>query len=107
MLFIEDIGERPYRIDRMLTTLLAGGHLDEIGGLILGSFTGCMPGPDGVTVDEVVSELFAERGIPVVCGVPTGHGRDNLPLVLGAFCALRAEAGEGTLVVGEPDEPTP
>jgi len=100
ILFIEDIGERPYRIDRMLTTLLAGGHLDALGGLVLGEFTACGPGLDGVSVEAVVRELFADRGIPVVAGLPSGHGRQNQPLVLGANATVRAKAGEGTLAWG-------
>lgn len=106
ILFIEDIGERPYRIDRMLTTLLVGGHLDAIAGLALGEFTACAPGPDGVTVEAVVAELFADRSIPIVAGVPSGHGLDNLPLVLGASSTLRASAEEGTLAWGRTDGTT-
>ncbi len=95
ILFLEDVGERPYRIDRMLTTLRTGGYFRELCGVVLGSFSECGPGPDGVTADEVLREHFARFGVPVVAGLPAGHGKVNTPLVLGATASLRAgDTGE-------------
>lgn len=84
ILFLEDVGERPYRIDRMLTTLHQSGWFDEIAGLILGSFTEGDPGPDGVTIDEVFHRHFAGTRFPVLSGFPAGHIDENCPLPLGA-----------------------
>ncbi|MEM9875845.1 MAG: LD-carboxypeptidase [Myxococcota bacterium] len=95
VLFLEDVGERPYRIDRMLTSLRVGGHLDSVSGVALGDFTNCAPGPDGTTAHDVAREHFEPLGVPVVAGVPAGHGRDNQPLILGAPSALFAPRGTG------------
>lgn len=93
VLFLEDIGERPYRVDRMLTTWLQAGLLQRPAAIALGAFTDCAPGPDGVSVDEVLQERLGALGIPVVAGVPAGHVDDNLPLPLGADVELDADAG--------------
>src|SRR5690606_9384507 len=59
VLFLEDVGERPYRIDRMLTTLVAGGHLDGIGAVVVGELVGCNPGPDGITAERAIADIVA------------------------------------------------
>lgn len=83
VLLVEDVGERPYRLDRMVTTLLVGGHLDRVAGVALGEFTDCRPGDDGLGAEEVLVSLFSRLGVPVVGEVPVGHGRRNEPVVLG------------------------
>lgn len=100
ILLLEDIGERPYRIDRMLTTLIAGGHFRQISGVLLGDFTNCEPGPDGVTVEQVLQERLGKLSVPVLMGAPVGHGARNLPLILGRRYSLDAERGE---VLSEPE----
>jgi muramoyltetrapeptide carboxypeptidase len=84
ILLIEDVTERPYRIDRMLTTLRLGGHLDRVAGVMVGEWTDCAPGADGVTAEDVVRERLGSLGIPIVAGAPVGHGRFNAPVVLGS-----------------------
>lgn len=93
ILFLEDVGERPYRVDRMLTTLRHAGWLSKIAGVALGAFTEGAAGPDGVTVEEVLVERLSTLGIPVAGGVPAGHVDDNLELPLGAPVVLDADAG--------------
>ena len=88
--FFEDVTERPYRIDRMLTTLAVGGHLSRAAGFLIGDFTQCDPGPDRVTVADVVRERLADLGVPVVTGAPVGHGSVNEPVVVGAPTLLDA-----------------
>jgi muramoyltetrapeptide carboxypeptidase len=83
VLAIEDVTERPYRLDRMLTTLRLGGFLDGLAAVVLGGFTQCEPGPDGVTAAEVLAERTATLGVPVVGGAPFGHGAPNRAFVLG------------------------
>jgi muramoyltetrapeptide carboxypeptidase len=90
VLLLEDVTERPYRIDRMLTTLAAGGHLDRIGAILLGEFTACDPGPDGVRIEDVLCDCLATRGIPVVAGLPIGHGARNEPVMLGSIANVEA-----------------
>ena len=90
ILFLEDVTERPYRIDRMLTSLVLGGHLARAGAIVFGGFTQCDPGPDGVTVEDVLRERTRALGIPVVVGAPFGHGAPNVSFRLGREAVLRA-----------------
>lgn len=84
ILFVEDCTERPYRLDRMLTSLLVGGHLARVRGVVLGEWTDCNPGPDGWTADAVVRERLGSLGVPMLAGAPFGHGKVNLPFPIGA-----------------------
>jgi len=88
ILAFEDVTERPYRLDRMVTSLRLGGHLGRLGAIVLGGFTQCDPGPDGVTAAEVLAQCTAGLGIPVVAGAPFGHGAPNRAFVLGATATL-------------------
>ncbi|MBI4699766.1 MAG: LD-carboxypeptidase [Deltaproteobacteria bacterium] len=101
VLLIEDVSERPYRIDRMLTTLHAGGHLRSVTAVVAGAFEDCAPGPDGVSVPAVLAERLGLLGVPVVAGAPVGHGRTNLPAVLGAPARVEAEGETGRVVMGD------
>lgn len=92
VLALEDVTERPYRIDRMLTALRLGGHLQRAGAIVFGGFTQCDPGPDGVTVAEVLADRTRDLGVPVVMDAPFGHGAPNHAFVLGA--RVRLEGGE-------------
>lgn len=97
LLFIEDIGERPYRIDRMLTTLRVGGHLRGVRGVVVGQFTDSPPGPDRVTVEDALRASLAPLGVPVVAGLRAGHGEPNEPVMLGARARIEAR-GDGSVV---------
>lgn len=101
VLFVEDVGERPYRIDRMVSTLVAGGHLDPIVAVVVGELVGCGPGPDGVTAEDALVEVLAPLGIPILAGLPCGHGLRNEPLVLGALAHVVAGDDEAYLSVGD------
>lgn len=98
IVLFEDVGERPYRVDRMLTGLIVGGHLERASGIVLGDFTDCAPGPDGVRIEDVLRERLDRLGIPVAMGLPCGHGDRSDPLVLGA--PARLDAKEGVLTTG-------
>ena len=100
ILFLEDVGEAPYRVDRMLTTLREAGWLARVAAIALGGFTSCHPRDDGATVEEVLADRLGDLGVPVVTGVPAGHGRENLALPFGA--PVRLDASEGTLAFLEP-----
>lgn len=84
---LEDVTERPYRIDRMLTSLRP--HLRHAAAIVFGGFTQCAPGPDGVTVEEVLADRTADLGIPVATGAPFGHGAPNHAFPLGRTARLR------------------
>jgi muramoyltetrapeptide carboxypeptidase len=101
VLLLEDVTERPYRIDRMLATLGVGGHLERAGGVVIGDFTQCDPGPDKVTTERVLEGALGTLGVPVVRGVPVGHGLRNDPVVLGAMARVEARNGAGRLLLGE------
>lgn len=96
LLLLEDVTERPYRLDRMLATLHAGGHLRRAAGIVLGGFTDCHTGLDGVPAEQVLREWVARLGVPAVAGAPVGHGVRNVPVMLGA----RHRIVEGRLVRG-------
>ncbi len=88
ILALEDVTEKPYRIDRMLTALRLGGYLSRLSAIVLGGFEQCGPGPDGITVEEVLFERTANLGIPVLARAPFGHGDENHAFVLGAVAEV-------------------
>lgn len=93
ILFLEDITERPFRVDRMLTTLRVGGHFANVTGFAIGDFTACDPGPDGVTIPDVIRSCLGDLGVPVVAGLPCGHEpKQNRALVLGARARIDGSA---------------
>jgi muramoyltetrapeptide carboxypeptidase len=97
MLFLEDIGEKPYRVERMLTHLKMAGKLERLAGLVFGDFTQCN-GEGPRNVREIIGDLFHEAPYPVVMGIPAGHGRENLALPFGVELALDGDAGTLSLM---------
>lgn len=96
VLLLEDIDEPPYAVDRMLTSLLASGPMDGVAAVVLGTFAGChargpTPSP---SVDEVLRERLGTLGVPILAGLPVGHGRDVLTLPLGVRATVDADAGQ-------------
>jgi muramoyltetrapeptide carboxypeptidase len=73
ILFIEDVNERPYRVDRMLTQLRLSGVLSRAGGLVFGEMRSCDEPSGGVTVRDVVQRLTRDFAGPVIYGFPSGH----------------------------------
>ncbi|MBW2461206.1 MAG: LD-carboxypeptidase [Deltaproteobacteria bacterium] len=100
VLFLEDIGERPYRIDRTLTTLRQAGWLSRIEGVALGHFTDCDTGDDGISVEAVLRERLGGLGVPVISGVPSGHVADNVELPFGAPVVVDGDEGVLTFAEG-------
>lgn len=94
---LEDIGEAPYRIDRLLTQLWAAGRLEQIGGLILGDFDQC---GDVELIWQRALELLAHRTIPIWANFPCGHGSRNRILPVGAEAQL--DSSSGRLVFPQP-----
>jgi muramoyltetrapeptide carboxypeptidase len=83
VLFLEDVGEKPYRLDRMITTLRLGGALHGVRAVVLGDFTDCGPAPDGVCAEEVLRERLCDLGVPVLAGAGFGHGTRHWPIAFG------------------------
>jgi muramoyltetrapeptide carboxypeptidase len=90
VLFLEDVCEAPYRLDRMLTHLQVAGRLHGLAGLILGSFEGC--GAPEVIWNRVL-ELVTNEPYPVWANFPAGHGRQNLILPLGQDVEMDSQTG--------------
>jgi muramoyltetrapeptide carboxypeptidase len=93
ILLLEDVGERPYRLDRMFTHLRLSGLLDGVAGIALGQLTGCEEQDADYTADDVVREILSELPMPSAMGFPVGHAEPNLPLLLGSNYVLDADAG--------------
>lgn len=94
ILVLEDVGEDPYRIDRMLTQLRLSGIFDKISGVVLGDWHNCISKDqsDG-DIDTVLSEHFCSLSIPVVKGFPYGHGVKGTIFPIGAKARLNATKG--------------
>lgn len=85
ILFIEDIGERHYHIDRMMRNLAMSSVLARIGGLVVGQFSDCPDDPGmGCGVVETICQAVKDYDYPVVTDFPAGHTDDNMPLMLNA-----------------------
>lgn len=101
ILLLEDVAEKPYAVDRMLQQLLAAGKLERASGVAFGQLVGCVdPKREKPTAEEVIEEVLAPLGLPLVLGLPFGHGRPNLPWPVGGRGAIDGERGE--VVVLEP-----
>jgi len=97
ILFLEDIGERPYRVERMLTHLKMAGKLEKIAGAVFGGFTGC-EGEGEREIGEIFQEFFRAAPYPVIAGLNAGHGEENLLLPFGVRMALDGKAGNLSLL---------
>lgn len=92
LLFLEDVNEKPYRVDRMLTQLRQAGALGEVAGVIFGEMSGCIATEnERVSVRDVIAEAFADAPYPVAFGLPSGHGLGTLTLPLGIRARLAGE----------------
>ena len=101
ILLLEDVTESAYRVDRMLSALLACGALDGIGGVVVGDFSDC-PDSHRVSVRDVIHERLLVLGVPVASGLRFGHERYNEFVPLGIFAELDASAGRLVLSPGSP-----
>jgi muramoyltetrapeptide carboxypeptidase len=84
--FLEDVDEAPYRVDRMLTQLLQAGWFDGVAGIVLGTWIGCGD------LEAVFADRLVPLGVPILAGVPVGHGPRQLTVRLGAPALLDAGA---------------
>jgi muramoyltetrapeptide carboxypeptidase len=96
LLFLEDINEEPYKVDRLLGQLDNAGVLAAVRGFVIGSFSE-EAAPDTVLMDYLLPQ--ARLGKPVISGWPSGHGTPNRPLPLG--CLMRMDAAAGSLTLLE------
>jgi muramoyltetrapeptide carboxypeptidase len=104
ILFFEDLGERPYRLDRLVTALDLAGVFSAASAVVVGDFSGCRE-PDATradspTADEVLAERFGRLSIPVVAGGAFGHQTRNRALPYGTLCELDTRGGTLTALEG-------
>ena len=99
ILFLEDVNEPPYRIDRMLTQMRLAGKLNGVRGFIFGKMVNCHPGEgENYSLEDVLLDLLKETSGPILFGLPAGHGQDQLMLPLGIPVQLSGEKRTLTLL---------
>lgn len=94
ILFLEEINEYVYRVDRMLSTLRNAGAFEQLAGVVIGQFTKCEPG-DGfgvLTLDEVFDDYFLPLKVPVYRGAMIGHIKRKFTIPVGAMAEMDADA---------------
>jgi muramoyltetrapeptide carboxypeptidase len=103
ILFIEDIDEYLYHIDRMMLNMLMSGNLNKIKGLVVGGFTGIKDNliPFGKNYDEIIAEAVKKFSFPVAFSFPAGHQSENNTLIFGRKMQLRVEDGVSNIVFEE------
>lgn len=104
LLFLEDVDEPPYRIDRMLAQLQAAGAFRGVRGIVLGEMKGCAAGPgDGYALADVIADALADLPVPAAMGLACGHADGpGVTLPLGIPYRLTVEEDEVRLVALEP-----
>lgn len=95
ILFLEDVREEPYRVDRMITQLRLAGLLDQLAGFVFGRCSDCDPGESygSLTLEEILDDHIAPLGIPAYRGAMIGHIRRQFTLPLGISAEIDADAG--------------
>ena len=103
ILFMEDIGEKPFRIDRMLMHLHLAGKLNEVRGFVFGEMLDCLPpAGESYTLQEVILRVLQPYTVPVVFGLKSGHvSNNNITLPLGVEAELSASGGGVALKILE------
>ncbi|NQV72698.1 LD-carboxypeptidase [bacterium] len=103
ILFLEDIGESPYRIDSLFAQLKLSGHLSLLGGVVLGSFTDAEPLPGRPTLElkQVFEDYFRPLNIPVAMGLRYGHHPEKVAIPIGVQARLHCDEGQASLEILE------
>ena len=100
ILFLEDVGEPPYRLDRMITHLDLAGKLQSLAGILLGTFHDCEPAQGNYSSSDVLREILQPVQIPILANFPAGHGSGNWTIPLGV--RVRIDAGAHSVEFLEP-----
>ncbi|MDO7172257.1 LD-carboxypeptidase [Mariniflexile sp. AS56] len=100
ILFIEEIGEYEYHIDRMLQSLKRAGYFDHCKGVLVGDITKVRRNTTawGVSVEQLILDILAEYNIPVAFNMPAGHEKDNRALIFGRTVELTVTSEKSTVV---------
>jgi len=101
--FLEHLAANPYQIDRMLMQLRLGGHLDAVHGIVFGEMLDCVQNANqGYTLQEVITRIIGDLGIPVAFGVKSGHvSSGNITLPFGVRAKLTVRGGQVALRILE------
>ncbi|NOX90309.1 MAG: LD-carboxypeptidase, partial [Calditrichaeota bacterium] len=94
ILFLEDVGESPYKIDRYLAQLYQAGIFKKISALILGQFIECVdenPVRSSITIEEVLKDYFSDAPYPVIYNFPYGHGMRKFSMPIGVTAELNTQ----------------
>ena len=104
LLFLEDIGAKPYQVDRMLVQLRLAGKLDRVRGFIFGEMLDCVqPNSQDYTLQEVILRLLDQYKAPIIYGVKSGHvSGANITLPIGVQAELNADSSGARLTILEP-----
>lgn len=99
ILFLEDVGEHPYRLERLLYQLHYAGVLGQQSALLLGAFTGYAPtaNDNGYDLAAMIAHARDRFGVPIFTGLPFGHCPDKLTLPVGGHCALTVHDGRARI----------
>jgi len=101
ILFIEDVGEQLYSLDRMMVQLKRAGFLDHLAGLIVGQFTEMKDtDPFGMTAYQIISEHIRDSKYPVAFNFPIGHSKDNMTVPFGVKCSFTVDSEGAWLELG-------
>ncbi len=99
ILFLEDVDEPPYRVDRFLQQLRLAGSFERVAGVVLGSFTRCGDTASNWPTHTVLEKFFEDARFPTVSGFPAGHGPINCTFPLGVEATINATAEQPEVTV--------
>ncbi|WP_372997643.1 LD-carboxypeptidase [Lutispora sp.] len=93
ILLIEEVGERPYNLDRMLLQLKLGGKFEDAVGIVIGDWADCEPeeGEESLTIDEVIEDIVVPCGKPILSGYKIGHCSPNITIPIGVEAHIDCE----------------
>ena len=100
ILFIEEIGEYKYHIDRMLQSLKRAGYFDNCKGVIVGDMTKVRKNTTawGVSVEQLILDALSDYDFPIAFNMPAGHEKDNRAMILGRTVQLKVDKDKSTVI---------
>ncbi|WP_299782131.1 LD-carboxypeptidase [uncultured Formosa sp.] len=103
ILFIEEVGEYAYHIDRMLQSLKRAGYFENCKGILVGDMSKVRknPTPFGETIEEIILNIAADYDFPVAFNMPAGHEKDNRALFFGRTVTMKVEKSGTTVIFNE------
>ena len=101
VLFIEEIGEYKYHIDRMLQSLKRAGYFDNCVGLLVGGMSKMRKNttPWGTSVEQLILDALSDYDFPIAFGMPAGHEKDNRAMIFGQEVELNVQTGNKSTVI--------